>query len=74
MEFDFEERHLKGIPLMTGSNIRARICEGCNLIFFVNDSLHEWHKCRGCRKAGKIEIKETEIILEQISDEEGDFP
>ena len=61
-EFSFEEKNLgdaKSI-LFINAAIRARRCQGCNEIYFVNDMHGEWTKCRRCRGSeNKIEISDT---------------
>jgi len=51
IEFDFEERTMEGVKniLFINAVVKARRCQKCGLIWFVNDPNREWTTCKLCR-------------------------
>jgi acetyl-CoA carboxylase beta subunit len=51
MEFDFEQEHLLDTrkTIFISSAVKAKRCELCSNIYFVNDMHNEFNLCLKCR-------------------------
>jgi hypothetical protein len=50
IEFEFEEKSMDSVSgLFSGVAVRARRCNKCSQIWFVNDPDRDWKICKECR-------------------------